>query len=550
MKKSFIALVVLLLVLACSVDHFQREQISEGDEQRNSTEIPLSENSINIMVPAYFDPEVNHELWMRLCDQARKMPGRIYAIVNPSNGPGKEKDLVYLNAINRFKSSGGRVLGYVPTGYGLRDISDVESYIDCWYQWYDVDGIFLDEQAGLYQPGYVEHYRDIYTYIKKYSNNLVVGNPGGETRTSYIPYSDVIFRYENTGLEFSSAENGYWINFFNRSNFGAFVYQTESWKECIDSADQLNYGWIYITDDVLDNPWDTLPYYFEEMCNYLNLFSTVEFHHSISADLEKGSYRIRSKYNGKFLDISPEEKSLVVKECLEEYSRQWELIPDINNNYKISSGSYKAELDDELLYNGMNIKTSLEPGFITQNWQLEDTGNGCYKIVSQFSGKVMHQLGSGNVVQADYGGWTNQMWEIIRVGDTPETIIINAVNYYKGTNIAPGGPDNVYGEDVILNAPPYNSINNAAEYRIEVESDGYYKLFIEYAAASSRPVDIYINEALAIRDALSKTTGGWMSSDQKWFEESFIELKKGYNKLVLNRSDVFPHIRSIKLIKE
>lgn len=412
MKRSLITLFILLLGFACSVDHIQDKLLNKSSDERGSV---FSENQINIMVPAYFDPSLNPEYWKRLSEQAAEMPGRIYAIANPDNGPGSLKNQSYVDAINNFKTNGGLVLGYVPTGYGTRAISDVESYIDCWYQWYDVDGIFLDEQAGQYQPGFEEYYSKIYTYIKKNNQSLVVGNPGGETRTTYIPITDVVFRYENSGEKFLSAENGNWVNYFNRSQFGAFIYNSGLWKDCIDAADRLNYGWIFVTNDILDNPWDSLPAYFEEMCDYLKSYRTVMTVNPVKADVENGHYRIKSRYNGKFLDFSALGSNLIVRDCVDSDATVWELTSGDDNHYVVSASDNIAELDDELYYSGLNIKTSPVSGNLTQRWQLEKTGSGYYKIVSRFSGMVMHQLGSGNVVQADYGGWTNQEWELIRI---------------------------------------------------------------------------------------------------------------------------------------
>lgn len=414
MRRSFIIIVVILFAFACSVEYIHDGLLEDKGSNRLS-EITMTANNMNVLVPAYFDPVDNSEFWHRLSAQAKKMPGRICIIANPSNGPGLEMNQSYVDAINNFRANGGLVLGYVPTGYGNRAISDVESFIDCWYQWYKVDGIFLDEQAGLYQPGFEEYYSKIYTYIKKRNKNLVVGNPGGETRTTYIPLTDVIFRYENTGSEFSSAENGYWVNHYTRSNFGALLYGTDIWKEYIDIAAALNYGWIYITDDILKNPWDSLPDYFEEMCDYLKTYTPVEIVNIIERGPEQGSYRIRNRYNGKYLDVSANGNNVVARECSESEAAVWELVPGQDNHYIMTVNERIAELDDELLYSGLNIKASHASGNLTQRWQFEETGNGFYKIKSKFSGMIMHQLGSGNIVQADYGGWTNQEWEIIKV---------------------------------------------------------------------------------------------------------------------------------------
>ncbi len=229
---------------------------------------------MKVMVPAYFDPGASN-YWQRLCTQAAKMPGRLYAIANPNSGPGSSRESAYTTVITTMQSNGGKIIGYVWTNYGAVSISTVKSQIDQWYSYYpSINGIFLDCQDNV--TGQEPYYLQLYSYIKqKDSSAIVVGNPGTNTIESYLVdggqrVTDVVCIFEvNSG--FDSWIPSSWTSKYDRSNFYVIPYNMSSgeWLAAVNRAASLNVGWIYCTDATLPNPYNTLPSYFEEMCNYL-----------------------------------------------------------------------------------------------------------------------------------------------------------------------------------------------------------------------------------------------------------------------------------------
>ncbi len=66
------------------------------------------------------------------------------------------------------------------TGYGGRSTGEVEDEVSRYYEWYDIDRIFLDQQsASTDQVGY---YEELYEYVKdqsgRSSSSIVVTNAG------------------------------------------------------------------------------------------------------------------------------------------------------------------------------------------------------------------------------------------------------------------------------------------------------------------------------------------------------------------------------------
>jgi hypothetical protein len=229
---------------------------------------------LRVLVPAYFYP-IPGSPWVRLTAAAAANPRRIVAIGNPSNGPGSSVDSNYTAAFQSFRNTGGTLLGYVYTSYGARPIATVLSEIDAWFNMYSADGIFVDEMDNT--PGAHEsYYRAIYTHVQaRPMRPFIVGNPGASTTPSYLllngqPVVSALCIFE-TGTGFTSWTSDAWTASHARSHFYALPYATPAsgWQAAVDHAFAQNCGFVYVTDDTLPNPWDTLPSYFESMVGYV-----------------------------------------------------------------------------------------------------------------------------------------------------------------------------------------------------------------------------------------------------------------------------------------
>lgn len=122
-------------------------------------------------------------------------------------------------------------------------------------------------------------------------------------------------------------------------------------------------------------------------------------------------------------------------------------------------------------------------------------------------------------------------------------ITVAAADFVNPLNVALGGPDKMYGADVLLNASPYHSgVPNRADFEFNASAAGTYVLKVEYAAAEARPVTIRLNGSVAIDSALGAPTGSWNS--QTWLNQGRVTLLEGLNVLRVERDDIFPHIRT------
>jgi hypothetical protein len=222
------------------------------------------DSAAGIMVPLYTYPGGTWDTVAQVKRAHSDVP--IVAIVNPASGPGFSKDSNYESGIGELKDAGVTVLGYVSTAYANRDLAAVKGDMDRWKSWYPaVDGIFFDEQTNW--AGHESYYAEADNYAKSKGMPFTVGNPGANSIPSYLDTVDVVLIYESPGLpnvgnyqSWSSADN---------NKLGMIPFGVGSMpNQWIEDATSL-VGWIYVTNDMLPNPWDSLPPYFENMADLL-----------------------------------------------------------------------------------------------------------------------------------------------------------------------------------------------------------------------------------------------------------------------------------------
>lgn len=206
------------------------------------------------MVPAYFYPG---PLWTQLLTA----PSGSIIIANPNSGPGASPDPNYVAVIGAAQNVGLIVVGYVYTNYGARPEADVKADIDSWKAWYGVNGIFLDQ--GSTDPAELSYYGDLASYIRATPGRFVVLNPGITPDQQYMPLADVICIFEDPYSAFLTYTPPSWIGSY-AAKVAILVHTTATAAQMTNAfALSLNSdaSYVYVTDDVLPNPWDTMPSY-------------------------------------------------------------------------------------------------------------------------------------------------------------------------------------------------------------------------------------------------------------------------------------------------
>ncbi|HYL67299.1 MAG TPA: spherulation-specific family 4 protein, partial [Nitrosopumilaceae archaeon] len=211
-----------------------------------------------VIVPLYSYPG---NYWTQLIQAKNAHPSvPVIAIINPSSGSGSASDSNYVTGIKNLQSAGITVLGYVYTSYAARSITAAEADINSYKTWYNVNGIMFDEMSNV--PGNENYYSTLTQYVKSHGMTMTVGNPGASTLASYVGTVDNITIYEGSGVPTASTLSTrifsptYPSSDFSMVSFGVSTLDTTAEK---NASPYVSY--LYITNDVLSNPYDTVPPY-------------------------------------------------------------------------------------------------------------------------------------------------------------------------------------------------------------------------------------------------------------------------------------------------
>lgn len=236
---------------------------------------------LRILLPLYAHPawwDSGLYVWDDVAAANSRAP--ITAIINPNNGPdGGPPDEDYTRGLSDLRAGGVTILGYVYTSYALRDATAVKADIDLYATAFDVDGIFLDEVSTSTND--LAYYADLHTYIHAKTNlHQVVTNPGTKCPEAYLtrPATDTAVIYEDGTGWSSYAPDGY-VARYPPTRFAALIHNTasaETMRTNVDLAVRRNIGYVYVTNDGLPDPWDTLPSYWNELVDYVSAYRSLQ----------------------------------------------------------------------------------------------------------------------------------------------------------------------------------------------------------------------------------------------------------------------------------
>jgi hypothetical protein len=220
-----------------------------------------------LLVPAYFAPASGY--WSQVATAAQRVP--LVAIANIFNGPGSDATprADYVQAMQSVRDAGGQVIGYVYSQYGSRAADVVKGDMLRWHQFYPIDGFFVDEMSNSPNTALLDYYAGLVAYARSLKSPYqVVGNPGTNTEEAYRirDTADIltIFEGDSSYTNFAPAS---WTQKYAPYQFAHLLYGiagADAMKTNLNLAISRRAGFVYITDDVLPNPWDQLPSYWTQ----------------------------------------------------------------------------------------------------------------------------------------------------------------------------------------------------------------------------------------------------------------------------------------------
>ncbi len=218
------------------------------------------------IVPLYSNP--SDAAWTAIVAAKKAHPSvTVRAIINPDSGPGASKDPEYATGIAKLDAAGIIVLAYVATTYGKKAPMAAQGEIATYQGWYPgLKGIFFAEMSNT--AGDEPYYKGLDQYAKGKGLAVTVGNPGTDTLVSFVGTVDTILIYESEGLPTVSSL-AVFSGQYDRKNFGVIPYGVPALDAAFVTGARANVGFIYLTDDTVPNPWDTLPSYFSNLLGAL-----------------------------------------------------------------------------------------------------------------------------------------------------------------------------------------------------------------------------------------------------------------------------------------
>ncbi|MFJ6755247.1 spherulation-specific family 4 protein [Streptomyces sp. NPDC091273] len=247
---------------------------------------------LEIGVPAYVS--ANDRM---LTDLTATGPAASVVVLNPGNGdsPFDAPWRARADALRKRTTSTGektKVLGYVHTDHGNRDIAAVKASVDNYLKTPDgrlhVDGIFFDVVSRDCGPANAtrDHYAELRRYVQDAMSaadpaapDLVVNNPGTAIADCYLEpgrrTADIFVTYEDT---YAAYTGGGWLggNVFDPLSgyragaeldpsgtaFWHLVHDVpdaEAMRATLRTAFDRGAGYAYATSTVMPNPWNAGP---------------------------------------------------------------------------------------------------------------------------------------------------------------------------------------------------------------------------------------------------------------------------------------------------
>lgn len=191
-------------------------------------------------------------------------------VINVNDGPGTAVNSAYTTLISRLRSANIIVLGFVPTNYGNNSLSSVQAQVSSWKSFYpSLNGIFFGGMSN--QTTKQSYYQSLQTYAKTTKAfTATMGDAGTIVPTAFLNGGtfDTVITYEGAGVPNPTLYAQY--DTYANNNIGLLPYGIATLNA--EWLGQVNayVGWVYMTNDGGDNPWDTLPAYFDNLVSTLN----------------------------------------------------------------------------------------------------------------------------------------------------------------------------------------------------------------------------------------------------------------------------------------
>jgi hypothetical protein len=196
----------------------------------------------------------------------------VIAMINPGSGPGTSADSLYVGLVPKVKTAGINCLGYIHSKgtdgvYGNRPMSEIKRDIDLHVQFYAVNGIFCDTVNPTL--AYVPYYAEMCAYAHAKGLKICL-NPGTKCLEDHVKMADWVMCVETYATTYLAGTRPLWEkNYPGKLWHCVHTAAPAQLQSIYDKARRDGAGLLTVTDDVMPNPYNTLPSYWSELCRVL-----------------------------------------------------------------------------------------------------------------------------------------------------------------------------------------------------------------------------------------------------------------------------------------
>ncbi len=186
------------------------------------------------------------------------------AMINPGSGPGLTPSVSYTALVAKAQTAGVPIFGYTHSQYGLRPPADVKLDIDRHIAWYGCEGIFIDTTSN--KPEHVAYYQDLCNYVHSKGRKVVL-NTGTQCLEAHAIMADYLMCSEGDVPTYRARVPRPWeVNYPGKLWHAVHGCPPVDMPGVVALAKQRGAGLLYVTEDVMPNPWDTLTASWDALC--------------------------------------------------------------------------------------------------------------------------------------------------------------------------------------------------------------------------------------------------------------------------------------------
>lgn len=186
------------------------------------------------------------------------------AMINPGSGPGLSPSSSYTLLVAKAQAAGVPIYGYTHTKYGARPVADVMADVRNHKLWYGVRGIFVDTTSN--KPEHVAYYQGLCDSIHALGLKVIL-NPGTQCLEQHAQMADYVMCSEGDLATFRARVPRPWeANYAAKLWYCVHSVPAADMPSVVAKAKDLKAGLLYVTPDLMPNPYDTLSAYWTGLC--------------------------------------------------------------------------------------------------------------------------------------------------------------------------------------------------------------------------------------------------------------------------------------------